>query len=145
MDMVEFGKAGLQKKGKDLMKKVRRGLFHIEAFFAFTRGEFVEKIRELIDGFAMPRDQMIFCYDDVQFPWIGRSGFDVEKRDVNSQEQAVFILRGARPDCRSDELFDSQGVDIEFFLQINNVVRARVLEIQPGQIFIFYFFHFCFA
>ncbi|KKT87526.1 MAG: hypothetical protein UW87_C0031G0003 [Candidatus Moranbacteria bacterium GW2011_GWC2_45_10] len=118
MDMVELGKTAFQQKGNHVIKKMRRAFFHIKPSFPFAFGKLVEKFRQLVYILAVSGDQVVVSQDDVQLPGIGRAGLGVEKGNMDSQKEAVFVLGRARADRRCDEFFDCQGMDVEIFLQI---------------------------
>lgn len=130
-DVIQSGEAGIEEYFQDGVEEVGGRFFEVIAALALALPEGIEESFQLIDGLFVSGDEVILREDDVEFPGIGRPVFHVEEGCVDGEEETVFILDHLRLIGGRHEFFHGQGVDIEIFLQIEDILLLRIFEIDP--------------
>ena len=136
-NMIETRKAGFKQQFEHGVEKVRRGLRQMKPLLAFARLDVVKEFFELIDLVAMRRDKVMLRDDHVELAGVRRSFFHIEHGNVNGEEDAVVVTDGLRLIGRREKFLDRQRMDIEVFLKVEDVVMARLFEVDPADIFVF--------
>ena len=130
-DVVEAGEAGAHEHIKNMIHEVRGRLAHMETSLPFVFLEDIEKFRDLINVVLVPGDEVRVGEDNVHFARIGGAIFGVEERDVDREEETVVEADGFGLIRRRRKLFDRDRMDVEIFLEMENILRSRIGHIDP--------------
>jgi uncharacterized protein (DUF779 family) len=140
-DMVELGETRIEENFEDMMEEPGGIAFEVEATLALTLFKQIKKTCELVDGVAMAGDEVLLGQDDIQLTRIGSAEFGIKEGDMNRKKQTPIVLNDFGLIGRGDQFLDSEGVDIEVLLEVGDIIRSWVLEINPRKVFVLYRFH----
>lgn len=131
-DMVEAREAGTEKHFEDVIHEVGGCFTHKNAPLSLAFFECSEKIRDLVDIIFVAGDEVSFGEDNVHLAGIGGAIGGVEEGDVDGEEEAVFESDGFGLIGRRRKLLDRDRMDIEVFLEMENVFRSGIGYVEPG-------------
>lgn len=89
----------------------------------------------------MAGDEVLFGQDDIELARIRSAEFGIKEGDMNRKKQTPIVLNDFGLIGRGDQFLDSEGVDIEVLLEVGDIIRSWVLEINPRKVFVLYRFH----
>lgn len=144
-DVVEAGEAGVEEDLEEMMEQVGWRFFEEELAPTFALKQLIKELGQLVDVLLVAGDEVVLCEDDVELASIGGPVLHVEERDMDREEEAVLVLDDLGLVRRRDELLDGQGMDVEVFLQVGDIVVLRILKIDPGDVLVLDGFHVCFS
>ena len=103
----------------------------VEATLTLALFEEIKETRELVDSVAMAGDEVFFGEDDIEFAGIGGPELGIKEGNVNGKKQTPVVLDDFGLIRRRDQLLDGEGMDVEVLLEVRDIIRTWVLEINP--------------
>lgn len=114
-----------------MMEESCRTTLEVEATLTLTLLEEIKKTRKLVDSVAMAGDEVFFGEDDIEFAGIGGPELGIKEGNVDGKEQTTVVLDDFGLIGGGDQLLDGEGMDVEVLLEVRDIIRTRVLEINP--------------
>lgn len=114
-----------------MVEEPSRTTLEVEATLTLALLEEVKETRELVDGVAMTGDEVLLGEDDIEFTRVGGPELGIKEGNMNGKKQTTVVLNDFGLIGGGDQLLDGEGMDVEVLLEVRDIIRTRVLEINP--------------